>query len=241
VNFSRSLFAAILIITSPGLANALTVTLTEWNTYSTNLLSGAISFSCCGGQDLVFEPAALPFVNGHRAQVGNAISETRYALSSAEFVIDIVEHFQPFGGGSARSMGSIYFVLDQSIEYSVTGEYSYGGGPTEMQLEATLVDLNTGVLLFDNFQWSRVGGEAAEYFLLGGEGGDRENRLSGSLTGILNAGTLYRLMYRANIGNTASATTPGTASGYLSLVFVPEPSTGLVVGLGLVGIAAGRR
>jgi len=67
------------------------------------------------------------------------------------------------------------------------------------------------------------------------------DRLSGSLTGTLVAGTVYRLSYDALIQSTDAGDSSATASGAIQLSFVPESSTALLVLTGLLGLTARRR
>ncbi len=78
-----------------------------------------------------------------------------------------------------------------------------------------------------------------ESFTLGLAQGDDHNSMVGSLSGILLAGQDYEFGYDFVLGNFSSASTAAaTASGSISLSFtsVPEPSTGLLFGLGLLSV-----
>ena len=64
-----------------------------------------------------------------------------------------------------------------------------------------------------------------ESFVLGGRANDFQNFVNGSNAGTLIAGREYPLSYHALIrSNGGKPPGPGTASGAISLVFVPEPT-----------------
>ena len=138
------------------------------------------------GQVLVFEPAALPFVDSHKAVVGTAVSEASYSLNDSEFMIYIVEHARP-RKASVISREVIYFTIDADATYSISNECSMLGFDIAA-FESILFNLSTGLSLFDNEQQSRV--TTDESFEFGQECGDLLNRLSGSLEGDLHAGDI---------------------------------------------------
>ena len=79
--------------------------------------------------------------------------------------------------------------------------------------------------------------DTAKHLRLGEDGGGNCNELEGSLTGMWRSGFSYRLMYDTITGtgnNAAQNTTTGTL-----LLMIPEPSTFLLVGVGLAGLAGG--
>jgi hypothetical protein len=77
-----------------------------------------------------------------------------------------------------------------------------------------------------------------ESFILGNQEGDDYNFLTGSLTGTLSAGHRYVFYYDAWMEqNTPLSSSFATATGYVQLTIVPEPSTAILVGLGLASFA----
>jgi hypothetical protein len=222
-----SFLIAAAFLTASAESGAFTVTLIEYtpgggDPQNTYLLSQVVKVE---QQDLVFEPVSLPFIDSHRATSHGTVSETGYALSSSALDITIVEHSHSHLGGASTSRGAVYFIVDRDVEYLIAGEYSLQSTASqEMQLIATLVDLDTGELLFDSYQW---GTDWSETFILGEERGNRENRLSGALAGTLSAGTPYRWTYTASSWG-AGAGHSANASGFITVRFIPEPSTALL-------------
>jgi hypothetical protein len=135
--------------------------------------------------------------------------------------------------------GSIFFSVDQAVNYDLSGVYSAIEplGRT-IELQGALINRTTGTTLFSNVQASRT--TPNESFVLGQLGGDFNNSLMGSLTGALNPGDTYELTYFANIRANFTAST-ASASGDITLAFVPEPSSALLMGLGLAGLGGIRR
>jgi len=220
---------------------ALTVSLAEFDPgsgpLSTHLEATANNELCCGGNVQAFDPVSLPFTDQHRADSGGVVSDTAYSLGDAGFTIDIVEHYR-MQRSSAISSGAIYFTVDQDAEYALSGVYAMVGS-RDIYLSASLTNISGGSLLFDNLQESRATQDEA--FQLGEQSGDSQNGLSGSLTGQLVAGSLYRLNYRAFIYSTEASDGDATATGSIAFAVVPEPSTGLLMGLALAGLVYRRR
>lgn len=77
--------------------------------------------------------------------------------------------------------------------------------------------------------------------MLGGIGGDYQNLISGSPTGTLCAGTRYALTYSTFLSTPTALTQGATATGFLTLSFIPEPSTGVLMMTGLLGLAYRQR
>lgn len=111
-----------------------------------------------------------------------------------------------------------------------------------MHLRVALLDLSTGQVLLLSNQASHQ--TADEAFFVGQQGGDHLNELEGSLVGTLFPGHEYHLVYAAEIFASNSVTSPDTtATGFVSLTFVPEPTAAVLVGAGLaaLGFSASER
>jgi hypothetical protein len=134
----------------------------------------------------------------------------------------------------ATARTSLYFSPDADVEYALSGIYSgsqltsFGGG---LNFLVGLVDVTTGTTLFDTRQVSFQ--TPNEIFVLGLQGGDAGNTLTGSLTGMLRAGHVYAFGATGQLLTSAS----GSANGYVTLLFVPEPHTALLVAAGLLALA----
>jgi hypothetical protein len=240
----RAFILTIVLMLVPVKGAALTVTLIDWDPggspQTTTLSSHAISIAA-GGQNLVAEPGSVPFLDTDRAVKGNAVAESQYTLTNAALAVEFSDHSHTFGGASAISSGAIYFTINQNVEYSIEGAYTFQSGDAhEMELRTTLVALDGSGTLFENEQHSST---ASETFRLGEIRGNRDNVLSGSLTGALNANTPYRWTYWASTYNPSPSAQPGNASGFTTLTFVPEPSTALLLAMGLaaLGLLRGKR
>ena len=82
-------------------------------------------------------------------------------------------------------------------------------------------------------------------FNAGEQGGDIANNLVGAQSGTLFPGIQYQFGVFAYTQGSGSATTTetGAATGFgrLTLTALPEPTTGLLLGLGLLGAVVRRR
>jgi hypothetical protein len=187
-------------------------------------------------------PTVLPFDYISTSVDGDASSESVYSLSNDAFGITFdharVSTYQSLG----HSNGVIFFSVDENIDYIASGSYSaVDSDGRETYLWAELHDSTIGSVVFENLQWSQA--TPNESFTLGGAEGDFDNISTGSLTGTLIAGHDYTFEYNVFIQADPTASASGAiATGGVALTFIPEPSTALLLGCGLVGFAArGRR
>jgi hypothetical protein len=186
-------------------------------------------------------PASLPDSGTVYANGGESSATTSYTLSNEGFEFTFDHARTGTDTAYSESEGSLYFSGDSDGSYVLGGVYTAideQGRLTSM--EVRLYDQTTRDYLFRNLQRSNT--TPNESFTLGLEEGDLSSILVGSLTGTLRAGHEYQLYFRDYIYNgAAEATTLATATGTLSLIFAPEPSTFLLFASGLVGLAAVRR
>lgn len=241
---SATVCALLVLSIWPINAHALTVTLQEWMSagelLSTALTVAANNSLCCGGNSDTLMPDSLPYSSSHAVSSDTAAASTSYDFSNAGFAVQEIAHSRP-RRASASSQGVIFFSIDLDALYHISGSYGFVGlGWREIQISAWLFDLTAGVELFQNSQQS--GATANESFLLGEEGGDSFNSLSGSLVGELLAGHIYRFTYFTAIGSSEAGDDNASAAGNIHLAVVPEPGSGtlLLVGLFAMGVFAPR-
>ena len=158
--------------------------------------------------------------------------------------MDISEH------GSARSTFKVSFSVDAPVEWVISGNYSVID-PDEA-LQADLVgwsillarDDNPGGSPLTLFRQAESSSNTLnQTFVVGqlGVGSDRPSSLDGSTTGTFDPGFVYVLGISQSLMALGSDTvTPATASGTITLAFIPEPSTALLLASGLVGLAVRR-
>ncbi len=189
---------------------------------------------------------------------GANVATSHYAISNAELAIDF-EHARDADSAAgdyayqAFSRGSLYFGVDVDVGYRLEGEYTAVDPVGRLtRLRVSLVDETLrpdprhplpGAFPFRSHQESRS--TPHESFQLGLLEGDSGNGPVGdvgdnSATGTLVAGHVYGLYWDTEISAHEPTSAPATASGFVRLQIVPEPSTGLLVGAGLVVLASVR-
>lgn len=172
---------------------------------------------------------------------GGASSTSEYDYTNDGFLITFTQSREGNEGGSGQSNGQVHFSVDQNVDYEASGFYaSVDLDGRELQLSLSLYDWDLGAFVFKSFQYSQT--TVNESFTLGGSGGDYGNENFGSLLGTLLAGHNYQLNYGVSLRTISiDPTGTATAAGYLSFALVPEPSTALLIGMGLVAMSAARR
>jgi hypothetical protein len=223
-------------------ATAYTITL---NDYGPTRLWTVGSFS--SGADVVdmVAPVTLPYSHTSTSALGGNSSESIYTLTNAAFNITL-DHSR---GSTYLNYGSSYgyvdFRVDQAVNYVALGSYTaVDSEGRRLVFTMNLLDRSTSSYVFDSSQVSFSTPD--ESFTLGENGGDGFNVDTGLLAGTLIAGRDYLFAYRAELQAFPTASTSGaTATGSLSLNFtanpVPEPSTALLLGAGLVALIVSRR
>jgi hypothetical protein len=178
------------------------------------------------GTSSATDNAVLPWFQVRTVNQNASTAITTYDFSKNGSDVTFLTSFDHTRGGqtgnAARSFGFFSFSPLEDLIYTLEGSYtSIGGGITT--LEARLDDQAVGDLFYNLQQSSSA---ADHSFLLGQQGGNQQNALSGSMTGVLLAGRTYGLHHRYEIVETsglASASAAGTLR--LHLTPVPEPGT----------------
>jgi hypothetical protein len=183
-----------------------------------------------GASDSAF-PAALPFsLTNHAVTHGNSMTSGDYSLDQGTFHFDFEHTRDGSLDSNSTAFGSAFFSVMSDTLYDLSGHIAAddpGSTGKVVQIDVTLSDVDTATVLFRNRQDSF--GVVDESFVLGGTDGTLGNELSGSLSGLLEAGHRYRLdyifqIYASNAGDMATA----TSDVRLSLSAVPEPAAALV-------------
>jgi hypothetical protein len=230
-----SLLLLSLCTASPVLA--LTITL---NVDGTSRVSALATNGGAGNLQTV-NPVSLPTSGAPTATQGPNQSTTPYSLSNASFQFSFDNLRGTALDAAASSLSAMDFSPDSNIDYVLSGVYTSDAPEgSDTFLRVDFYDFTASQLLFFNIQRSLA--TPAESFVLGQQGGDAENTLQGSLTGTLIAGHHYLLTTTAYVAAYPSPTaSPARGTGYVTLAFVPEPGTGLLVIAGLLGVAGARR
>jgi hypothetical protein len=190
---------------------------------------------------------------GSAPLMGTTSVATRGNTSSVDWAL--LDDALSFDFAHSRSSGLDEVVSTEvSVDFTVPTDRTYALSGLYSVLDASgrFTSLSVGlrwlrgpqdtVNLFNNGQQSQS--TPNETFVVGEAGGDLSNGLGGSLTGLLVGGETYQLRFQIGLQNfPAPAGDAATASGniLLSLTPIPEPTTAVLVGLGLIGLAATTR
>jgi hypothetical protein len=169
---------------------------------------------------------------------GGTSSVTGYDLSHADLTITLDHARREHESAFAQSIVSISFSPDTDVSYDLSGSYGMSapnGG--RIHLSVQLRDELLSESLFDGLYESLF--TADETFTLGSLDGEFAS-VVGSLTGVLTAGGLYQLNVAAWIEEWADEE-PATATGSVTLAFVPEPGPGTLLMASLLALVGWRR
>jgi hypothetical protein len=193
-------------------------------------------------------PVSVPFVDSHSVSHGGSTSSSTYDFSDDGFNITFAHTRAPdpsteLGLNGAGSNAIIRFIVDRDVNYAISGSYtSVDAEGRGTRLNVGLSDTTSEARLFLSVSGQNSRSTPNESFEVGGSGGDFDNEDTGSLTGTLLAGRHYEFSVAASISAFPPPTEQaGTASGQVTLSFIPEPSTALLLGVGLVGVCVCRR
>lgn len=138
----------------------------------------------------------------------------------------------------ASLYGYIDFSVDELAQYVLSGELT-AIDPEGRNTWLWLRLYENGGLVFNNIQASHA--TPNEHFVLGGLRGDNERLLAGSLTGTLRPGKTYRFEYWSRLLDEPSPSLQtATATGFFGLTIIPEPTTAILIALGVAGLAIRR-
>lgn len=130
--------------------------------------------------------------------------------------------------GESLSRGTIHFMALEDLQYELSGSIvQSGAGGAHLVQVVRLIENATATYFVD-----QTSSNTATSHTLTGSG----------LTGALVAGRTYQLQFEYRLAHNFYNQTR-TASGDLSLAFtaVPEPATGLALGMGLLALGVSRR
>jgi hypothetical protein len=224
-----------------GSTQAASVTLNTFG--STNLTTYANDVTDSVVKETV-KPAAVPFAFTSTSTDGGSLTESAYDLSDSGFEVTVDQTRVSALNGRAQAFGTVYFSVDEDVSYTASGSYAAVDADGRRLLYLSFLEDHTvaGTSLYRSLQESRA--TPNESFTLGFTEGDFENENTGSLTGTLLAGHQYAWFHAAYlVASPTASTSSASGSGNFALTFaaIPEPNTGLLVGLGLVALTASRR
>jgi len=218
----------------PALAGAVTVTLNPASFVDTEAAD-------LGLDSVSTVPSSIPYLASDLATDGGSTSLTNVALSDTGFEITFDHTRATPLDALASSSGEIFFTVDASVDYAITGTYSANDSDGRQTIQyVALQRVGGGGANYFSYQESRA--TPNQSFTVGNEDGDFFNYVTGSASGTLVAGDLYRLIFFNGIqASPTAASVAATASGSLRFTFVPEPSTALLLVLGFSALAVGPR
>ncbi len=179
-------------------------------------------------------PVAVPEAGSLTATEGENAATTGYSLSVSKFEITFDHSRAAAEFSQAQSYAGFNFILDEDVDYALDGLYAaVDAEGRRIFLAVGLIDVTASSTLLQSSQESNS--TPNESFAVGLEEGEI-SALVGSLTGSLVAGHEYQFSVQSLLYADDSASSAATASGSVTLTFVPEPSTTVLIALGLVGL-----
>jgi hypothetical protein len=133
-------------------------------------------------------------------------------------------------------LGGLNFTVDQDSSYVLTGFHALSG-EQRVSMQVSLMDLTDDIQLCRDYQYSE---NAPDELLRLGQPDGEFNSFTGSATGSVVAGHEYSLSFSYQLVNSLGADDGASSLGAIGLVILPEPSTALLMALGLLGVLRRR-
>ncbi len=205
----------------------------------TSRISADLSLSSTNGLTDVDHPTDLPAAGSTAVSQSRVSALTTYDLSESAFAFGF-DHVRRNAAPHTGSEVELFFRPDSDVDFALSGLYSAVDGTGHpITFSVLLNDLTTSSTIYASYDFSRD--TPNEVFVLGQSGGEF-SFVFGLPTGRLRSGHDYSLSVLARIeGDPLSDVGVFRAAGSLRLEFVPEPSTALLLGLGLASLSAGAR
>lgn len=225
--FTASNAAAFTIMLDPGSNNS--------------VVTSDACFGTCSND--VDNPIGIPQTSFTSASQGGSSSLINWDLTATGFDFTVSQTAGPQEQESAVSDATIYFSLDEDVDYLVAGTYFHdNASDNSMVLQVQLREASGGPNLFRHVNQSFGSGDVTVDV---GTANAGTLDLTGSLGGTLTAGTEYRLFisYRLEdiIFDFSGSEANGTGSLSLGFTPVPEPSSAALLTVGLMMLTARRR
>jgi len=132
--------------------------------------------------------------------------------------------------------GGMDFTVDADSTYTISGQHALTGSQ-RVTAQVYFTDLTANTTLFSDYQYSEY--TTDEVLVLGQLTGEY-NDLSGAATGPLIAGHQYSLSFNYMIVNPLGTDTGASSVGNINVAISPEPTSALLLALGLIGMLRRR-
>jgi len=189
------------------------------------------------GDEHELKPIAIPYLDSMSASKTSAkgastVDET-YNFGPSMLRVDTTK-ISLTGSAQGVSDGGWVFSVTENVRAEVSGYLDVRPtGPTENWLYAHLLDRTTGLELFESNQLDLSDGTT---YYLGGLTGSHQASFTGNLANTFLTGHTYQLLYRVAVGSQAELAGLSLADARIQLLAIPEPSTSVLLSLGLLAV-----
>jgi hypothetical protein len=193
--------------------------------------SGDLTITQSYGAPFAGSDSNTNVANGSHAQATYSVTPNSIDIT---YSLSRPPHNNDAQSETAQADGYVDFRVDQTLSYVLSGNMN-AVDPEGRNTTQWLRLLDGASTVFESYQASHSTPNST--FTLGRQDGDLGNVLSGAISGTLLPGHLYRFVYFSRIlDEPATSLQSASATGFYSLLIVPEPSTAMLVYLGLIGM-----